>query len=162
MATISREIQRKALLELQEHYPTWLDVQNPDWLEMTPKAKAANLAYLEEHDLIALKWREGIGFPKSPFLAMITAKGIDFLADDGGLSAILGVVTVKLHEDTIRELLIKRVENSDAPPTVKSQLIGKIRELPSTALSKVAERGLEEGLERVPDLVEWLRTLTGL
>ena len=46
--------------------------------------------------------------------ARITAKGIDFLEDDGGLSAILGVVTVKLHADTLREMLAKKIDASSA------------------------------------------------
>ncbi len=43
-------------------------------------------------------------------LARITAKSIDLLEDDGGVSAILGVVTAKLHEDTIRNLVLAEVK----------------------------------------------------
>ena len=42
--------------------------------------------------------------------------------DDGGLSAILGVVTVKLHSDTIQALLNTKIDQADIPPEEKSKL----------------------------------------
>jgi hypothetical protein len=52
----------------------------------------------------------------------ITSRGIDFLADDGGLAAILGVVTVKLHEETLKALLEAGVDALPPPQTAKSTL----------------------------------------
>jgi hypothetical protein len=39
-----------------------------------------------------------------------TAKGTYSLADGGGLSAILDVITVKLHDDALKELIGMRIE----------------------------------------------------
>ena len=49
----------------------------------------------------------------------ITAKGLDFLEDDGGLSAILGAITVKLDPDDLRALIAARIEESDLPTRTK-------------------------------------------
>ncbi|MBC8718828.1 hypothetical protein [Ochrobactrum sp. Marseille-Q0166] len=92
----------------------------------------------------------------------ITAKGLDFLQDDGGLSAILGVVTVKLHEDTIKELLIKKVEQSSAEPTVKKKLIDQIKSLPAEMTKVATVEGLKAGIDSLPDVIQWLHKSLGL
>ena len=88
--------------------------------------------------------------------ARITAKGLDYIAKDGGLGAVLDVVTIKLHEDTIKELLISKVNAAKGDQSIKDSLIGKIKAMPAQALGKISERAIELGLERAPDLVEWL------
>jgi hypothetical protein len=89
----------------------------------------------------------------------ITAAGLDFLADDGGLSAILGVVTVRLHEDTIKALLIEQVERSSAPDDLKTKLKSQIKSLPAEALKTVTTEGLKAGLTHIPDAMSWLEML---
>ena len=46
--------------------------------------------------------------------------GIDFLTDDGGLSAILGVVTVKLHSDTIQALIAAKIDQAEISDSEKA------------------------------------------
>ena len=87
--------------------------------------------------------------------------GVDFLADDGGLTAILGTVVVKLHADTIRDMLLARVESTALPAPEKSALVKQIKALPAMALQAVASRATQEGLAHIPDLWHWLQgTLT--
>ncbi len=93
----------------------------------------ANLRYLWEPGLIAGQWGHFSGGGATTAGATLTAKGIDFLADDGGLSATLGVVTVKLHGDSIKALLLERVEKSAADTSVKKELIEKIKPLSESA-----------------------------
>src|ERR1700689_3844572 len=98
-----RELQHRLLLKLREGYPrTLLQIAGD---EAEPAAMMRNMAYLNEHALCNAIVKEN-GRGQMEFRgAALTAKGIDFLEDDGGLSAILGVVTVKLHADTIRDLI---------------------------------------------------------
>ena len=72
----------------------------------------ANLIYLQEHQLIDGTLVNGNMEIWNPG---ITAKGLDFLEDDGGLSAILGAITVKLDPDDLRALIAARIEESDLP-----------------------------------------------
>nr|WP_154325031.1 hypothetical protein [Pantoea sp. 201603H] len=61
----------------------------------------ANLFYLKDHELITFSHNCN-RCPIAIFDEMtITAKGIDFMLNDGGLSSILNVQTVKLHRETI-------------------------------------------------------------
>ena len=61
----------------------------------------------------------------------ITEKGLDFLKDDGGLTAILGIVTVRFEADTIRTILQIKVNQSDLSPADKQKLHGVLQELPA-------------------------------
>lgn len=88
----------------------------------------------------------------------ITASGMDFLADDGGIGAILGVVTVKLHEDTIKQLIEARIAASDLPEEEKRPLLQTVRELPGESIKHLTTKLLDAGLENVPRLVELIRT----
>lgn len=72
-------------------------------LELSEEQAAANLRYLEDTWSFkggAIIGVDGLAFSEST----ITAASLDFLEDDGGLSAILGIITVKLHADTIKGL----------------------------------------------------------
>ncbi|ESX95877.1 hypothetical protein X755_20985 [Mesorhizobium sp. LNJC405B00] len=86
----------------------------------------------------------------------MTAAGMDFLADDGGLSAILGVVTIRLHEDTIKALLIDRIEKSDAPASVRTKLVDQIKALPAEATKALTLDAIKAGLANMPEFLTWL------
>lgn len=153
---LDRSLQRDLLTRLADAYPRMESVQ--PWLREGDNVNA-NLHYLAEHGLISGSISNEIGGSKSFIIAQITSKGLDFLADDGGLSAILGVVTVKLHEDTIRQLLIDRVEASTASPEERSSLVAKIRSLPGKALGTLTEKLIEKGAEQMLDGAPKLGTL---
>src|SRR3546814_11319972 len=89
----------------------------------------------------------------------ITAKGIDFIADDGGLGAILNVQTIRLHEDSIRALLIKQVEASDVSQSVKERLVDKIKSMPADGIGTLTEKALEAGLKALPNVAPWPQAL---
>lgn len=148
---IDRALQRKILEVLSTQYPhAWC----VDPRETFPDSNAysVNIHYLAEHGLLTSS-----GLPVQRLEPKITAKGIDFLADDGGLGAILEVVTVKLHSETIRDLLISRVQESDEPDTVKSRLIDQLKATPAQALGQLTERALDAGLQAMPRFAEWLQ-----
>ncbi|MBA7796687.1 hypothetical protein HV356_24685 [Citrobacter sp. RHBSTW-01065] len=62
---------------------------------------SANIVYLAEHGLLSIRNRTS----DDPYSFLdnmrATNKGVDFMLNDGGLSAILNIQTVKLHRDTI-------------------------------------------------------------
>jgi hypothetical protein len=153
MSGIDRGEQKQILEALKELYPNRLDTRslpNPD--------VAANVAYLQEHGLVEAKWS---GAAAGPALVKITARGIDFLADDGGLSAILGVLTVRLHEDSLKALLLERVDASDEPDTVKSKFKEQIRALPAEAMKTTIMELLKGLLANAPDAMHWLQRSLG-
>ena len=157
---LDRELQRKVLSSCAEIYPRFAD---PDKLaefcgEADRHAFVATLAYLAEHGLIDCKithYRDDTHPRANP--CAITARGLDFLADDGGLTAILGTLVVKLHADTIRDMLLEKAEASALAPVEKSALRKQIEALPAQALQAATSRLAQEGLAQVPNLVDWLR-----
>src|SRR6478672_9982665 len=117
---LDRALQRQILDLLKGHYPrSAIPVRD---LDLSEEEAAANLRYLEEHGLCESGVTSGadghfaFGARTSPPPAP------DFLEDDGGLSAILGVVTVRLHADTIRALIDAKIETSSLPAEEKSRL----------------------------------------
>ena len=108
---LDRAYQLELLELLATSYPQSFDIREMArvWDDEQEQRYAANMIYLDEHGLVESAIRFGIDGHMSMALPRITARGMDFLADDGGLSAVLGVVTVKLHEDTLKELIGQRI-----------------------------------------------------
>ena len=130
---LDRALQRQILELLREHYPRGaIPVRD---LELGEERAAANLRYLEEHGLCESGVTSGVDGYLAFGSSTITAAGLDFLEDDGGLSAILSVVTVKLHADTIRSLIDAKIETSSMPTEEKS----KLRKI----LANLSESGLK-------------------
>ncbi|HLW92549.1 MAG TPA: hypothetical protein VKS78_14790 [Roseiarcus sp.] len=122
----------------------------------------ANLMYLQDHGLCEPLVSQGLDGHFAWGGAKITARGLDFLEDDGGLSAVLGIVTVKLHADTVRELLAAKIDVSPLSPSEKSTLKKALRGLSDTALRSATTDLIHSGLQHIPNIAEWLRTFVGL
>lgn len=152
---INRTLQHEILTKLSEHFPRRIDVQqwNREEPTLTP-----NLHYLRQHGLVDGSISQETSGTKHFITAEITAAGLDFLADDGGLTAILGVVTVKLHDETIRQLLAARIEGSDLPPDEKKGWLDQLRELRGESIKHLTMKLLDKGVENLPALLEAIRT----
>lgn len=157
MKLIDRDLQHSLLSRIAERYPQRLDSRDLEG-EFDKEAIIVNLAYLEDHGLIEAKWVGGSGGDKGRVaIAKATAKGIDFLADDGGLTAILGVVTIRLHEDTVKDLLIERVKESSEPETVKTQVITAIKGLPAGILTTITMESIKKGVPNPMEIIPWIQ-----
>ncbi|MNM75749.1 hypothetical protein D3C81_875450 [compost metagenome] len=154
---LNRDVQHRILTMLSDAYPN--PVTDPsEELELDAKTGSQNLYYLAELGLITVSKDREIGpaYP-TPSIATITARGLDFLADDGGLGAILGTVTVKIHQDSIRQILEGKIQQSDLPEQEKSGLLKTLRELPSEAMSHLTTKLLDLGMENLPAAAELIR-----
>src|SRR5690606_4411194 len=89
----------------------------------------------------------------------ITAKGLDFLADDGGLSATLGVVTIRLHDDQVRLILAARIQESDAPVAEKRKSLEQVGEIPADATKHLVHKLIDAGLAQWPAVLAAMQTL---
>ena len=85
-----------------------------------------------------------------------------FLRRDGGLSAILGVVTVKLHADTVRDLIAAKIHVAPIPAEEKSTLKTRLAGLSEAGLRAAASDLVKQGLDHLPDAIHWLRASVGL
>ncbi len=101
----------------------------------------ANLMYLYQHGLIqkpyiASKTDLGDEYSFTLYNLAITEKGIDLILDDGGLTAILSVQTIRIHADTINQLE-SIISSLDIPEAEKTGLKAKLRELPASVLTQL-------------------------
>ena len=154
---LNRDVQHRILTMLSDSYPT--PVSDPsEELGLDAKTGSQNLYYLAELGLITVSKERDIGpaYP-TPAMATITAKGLDFLADDGGLGAILGTVTVKIHQDSIKQLLEDKIQQSDLTEQEKSGILKTLRELPSEAMSHLTTKLLDLGMGNLPAAGELIR-----
>jgi len=82
--------------------------------------------------------------------AQITAQGLDFLEDDGGLGAILNIVTVRMDAESIKALLETRIRESNLSKEQKDSVVTKIKGFSGDILRAVVIKLIEKGIER-PD-----------
>lgn len=157
---IDRALQRELLLLMRDEYPRTL-LGIPEIPDASRESIYTNLRYLEEHGLCESGLLYGVDGRPSWGGATLTAKGLDFLEDDGGLSAILNVITVKLHADTLREILNARIDAVEIAPEERSGLKRIVASLSETALQAATTDLVQNGLHHIPDVVGWLQRFAG-
>lgn len=154
-----RNRQLEILRTLASVYPNSFYPQDDNNAFFENEYILAELSYLSEHGLVEVEIDHYIS--RDVFLKhapRITARGIDLLKNDGGLTAILNVVTVKLHKDVI-DLLSLKIEMSDEiSPKEKKTYIDQLRLLPADAIKHLTMKLLDKGLENTPQLLQWLQT----
>lgn len=175
---LDRSIQREILNTLYETYPepnfqAFYSITKDSILTGSKSIKYCyphcngeqlkiNLFYLQEHGLVENAVRAAsTGYFLDINNARLTHKGVDFLLDDGGLSAILGTVVVKLHEDTIKQLLISKIKEADLPDQEKSSLLNGIKNLSGKALEQAVTNLVDLGFEHPGTAIALLQKMFG-
>jgi len=161
---INRELQEKILKHITEKFPESPEEKFYSSLvqQYGEKEALGTILYLEMHKMLICKESTHLG-SKLPnivwSLTKPTEKAFDFLEDDGGLSAILGVVTVKLHQDTIYEIFEQKIEESDIKKEDKNFFLRELSKMKDVALSKL----IEKGIDSIPasTLIALLKTVVG-
>lgn len=159
---LDRAHQREILEALARLFPQGSDdidalLGRPD---TTARQTLANVQYLAEHGLLTSGYQRLGTLGDDSFIPVgetcITARGLDLLEDDGGLGAILGVVMIKIHDDTLRQLIERRVLDSDLPPPDKKRLLDQLRVLRAETIKHLALKLVDKGLEGGPQAIAWL------
>ncbi|CAM0557124.1 hypothetical protein EHLJMEHL_02212 [Vreelandella titanicae] len=172
MKHLDRTSQRDLLAQLAEHYPEPAhsffdksDLHHPD---------SVNLHYLEGHGLVELGRSDHFSitttFGNRRFTGSqpngsvrITEAGMDFIQNDGGLTAILDTVTVKLHADTLRDLIEAKIIESEAipeqeKPALREALKGMREEGLKQLTTRLISYGLDQGAITAQQLGQWLNS----
>lgn len=160
MTKVNRATAEAILHKLCDAYPNKLKAKELGY-EQTDPTLHANATYLAELELIKPTMHTGLDGKRSVIDAKATAKGVGFLERDGGLSAELGVVTIRLEAETIRALLAAKVASSDLPAAEKEGLLATIKSLPSEALKAATAALVSAGLDHAPDTLQLIRNLLG-
>lgn len=159
---------------MRDVYPKSLSSRYSDYTNANSLREVQfNVEYLHELELIkkphAGHYATTLMVSESPppdgdayITGFITARGIDFLEDDGGLTAILGVVTVKLHSETLSALEGKILASDEIPTEEKTRLLDRLRSLPEEGAKALVHEMVKVGLSRGPEVWETaLRYLSG-
>ena len=151
--SFDRPKQKILLEDLLASYPSSMKTGhlNATSLEMDEAELVRNLVYLKEHGLVDITSHVPVSGNVKVAAVKITAKGIDFLQDDGGLGAILSVQTIRFEDKELRDALIKIVEGSTSDTTLKSSLLTTIKQLPSEALKQVFSAMVGQGILMAPE-----------
>lgn len=163
--SIDREVQRLILDTVFASYPDHAPLGTfHKLLEIVGDGDTlvANMLYLEEHGLITSGIRvDGDGkFPRNQKEFRITAKGIDFRLDDGGLSAIFDVVTIKIHQDSLSQIMAF-ITTSSLDSADKKKYLSRLQDLPFESTKHLVNKLLDSGLNRVPDALQLIRDFLG-
>ena len=155
---LDREMQLAILTELSEVYPASIEMDGRYEFGTDIYRKfIANLAYLEAHKLISEKSvlvSRSIGdHSAQPSRSSITHIGMDFLADDGGLSAILRTVTVKFETEQFKVLLESIILSSDLPTERKQTMLDALRELPAESMRHLITKVVDSGWDNLGSLM---------
>lgn len=157
---IDRKLQRIILEELRENYPNRKSVRLME-CKSDDQTFNQNLYYLYEHGLIdgtATDTRSIEGRGKFVKMAKITVAGLDFLENDGGLSAILNKITVKFDDNDLQQLIFSKIDKVEAPAEKKRYLKETIQKLPSEGLKALYMRAINFGLDKAPDIFDFITT----
>jgi hypothetical protein len=160
---MDRALQRSILEKMAAAYPHALMPNDlNEFIEHQSLDKViGTLLYLQEHDLVQVsvsQFTDGSWNYKGS-QPIITAKGLDFLADDGGLTTILGTLTIKFHEDTLRQLIEAKIIGSDLTDKEKSATLKAIKELPAEGIKQVSTKLIELGMENAPRALGVIQSL---
>jgi len=149
MDKFDRGLQKQLLVCLSQIFPAPLSrdkLAEINCLFEDENHLAANLLYLEEHGLIQSGVKQGMaGFVINTGITRITAKGIDFIQQDGGLSAILNITTIKFHRDAV-VVLEDLIAMSNLSDTDKQKAKSTLSELSTEALKTVVQAVTTTGL----------------
>lgn len=157
---LDRDFQRRLLLAMRDVYPSPLP-RSADFTGAPRDPYVISLSYLEGHGLCTHSLMRLAGANFVWGRPTITAAGLDFLEDDGGLTAILGVVTVRIHADSVRDLLNAKIDEAPIPAEQKRGLKEHLKRLSSMALQEISKELIQEGVRRLPDVVSMLGKFAG-
>jgi hypothetical protein len=171
---MNRKFQKAILTELRGYYPHHACVDDlfaalggeryfdeDGWYH----SALYNMAYLMGHGLIDANVETDKDnadlFLLSDF-AKITPAGLDFLEDDGGISAILNTVTVKFDVENIRSLVEAGLLKANLPEEKRSTLLQAIKNAPATVLQTAITKLVEVGMSDPVGSIKALASALGI
>ena len=162
---LDRNLQLELLEKMSSSYPDYYDLDG-EYKHGSQEYKkiAANLYYLMQHNLIEprsiLSSNSTDGLKRLQFGApTINQNGMDFLANDGGLSAILGVVTIKIDPEQYRQILITRVQESNLPIEQRHQIVAALKSLSYENIKHLSTKFVDLGWDNLGSLMQLIQSI---
>lgn len=160
MAKPDQALKEEILQAAAETYPASCEADQ--WNTTLDKdTVTTTISYLVDHGLVTGTPRKRMDEIASYADVKITSAGFDYISEDGGLTAELGVVTVRIEAETIQALVTAQIEMTDATRQEKNLLRQQLQALSKEGHQRLANQLIHLGLEAAPRSIEWLKTLIG-
>ena len=162
---LDRKLQLELLEKMSSTYPDFYNFNHEYFEGAGGYAEVvANLYYLQQHNLIeersTLRSNAMDGLKRLQIhLPTINQNGMDFLANDGGLSAILSTVTIKIDTEQFRQILLMKVSESNLPLDQKNQITSVLQELPAESIKHLSTKLLDLGWDNLGSLMQLIQNI---
>ncbi|GBQ88944.1 hypothetical protein [Asaia krungthepensis] len=154
---MDRDYQRKLLTEMAAAYTNSIKFSSGGEDGLDTLFLHRNVSYLIDSGLCTSANDGGFNISnrKHFYDLKITTRGLDFLQDDGGLSAIQNVVTVRFEADTLRALIAAKIDASSEPEEKKAEAKKRLLGLKEEGLKAAVGKVVELGLGNIPAVASW-------
>lgn len=142
---LDRKLQHNVLEALAEVYPDSLLVSSLPGFSNGRKFMGT-LFYLQEHGLIVGGDIREPGQCRSMVDTQITKTGLDFLADDGGLQAMLGRFNVKFYSNELVDIIADSLKKSTIESSRRKGVVASLDSLEPDAMQKLTEELIAESV----------------
>ncbi|MEE3661351.1 hypothetical protein V2I52_05315 [Brenneria sp. g21c3] len=147
MYKFNRDLQKDILEKCVAVYPEFTSWNQfpPEIINYGDDVLSANIVYLSEHNLISIRDRTS-DVPYS-FLDHMRAthKGIDFMLNDGGLSTMLNVQTIKFHREAV-VVLEDLIALSNISEKDKEKARSTLEDLSTEVLKTIVQAATSAGI----------------
>jgi len=158
MAKVNKERLLRILQMAEAAHPQRVDLVTELGVECD--AAIVEILYLRDHGLIDIHVSGYMGSSEPSLTpAAITTAGLDYLADDGGLTAELGALTVKIHAETLQQMLELMVLRSDLDPPQKQKYVDQLRQLPAETTKHLAMKAVDAAIQQSGKLLPLLQSM---
>lgn len=127
------------------------------------KKYIVNLQYLEQKWLVVSHIIRSVdGKYSCAFPPELTADGWDYTSQEGGVRANIDTITVKIHENTLAQLIyaINQSQNMDQP--LKDRLVSAAKSLPEKAMSSLVTQLIGVALSHPEKVVSLFQSVSHL
>lgn len=146
-------LMRLVLGELSAHFPRRVDWRRlPSLSNLQIDYMLAFLAYLHEHGLIEFEIHKALGGYMTPGRLKITAKGLDFLQPDGGLSALAAPV-IRIAPASIVAIIDEALAARGISSGERSVIKKGLGVAGEEGIRAVVGRLVEAGIAHAPDVL---------
>ncbi|WP_411850698.1 hypothetical protein ACLB90_17800 [Stenotrophomonas sp. LGBM10] len=159
MAKINKERLVRILKFAEEANPQPVDLI----AALGPEADEAivEIKYLRDHGLLDVIISTSLDGEFFLGTTRITSAGLDYLSDDGGLTEERGGTTVKIHADSLQQMLELMVLRSDLDQPQKQRYVDELRKLPAETTKHLALKAVDAAMAHSGKLLPLLQSMLG-
>ncbi|HEL3751352.1 TPA: hypothetical protein UMV35_003690 [Stenotrophomonas maltophilia] len=119
------------------------------------------IQYLKDHGLLDVHISRMLDGDFALGGAHITSAGLDYLSEDGGLTEELGSMKIKIHAESLQQMLELMVLRSDLDQPQKQRYVDELRKLPAETTKHLALKAVDAAIAQSGKLLPLLQSMLG-